>query len=116
MDWLTALKSTETLDYDEWICKFSAFIYKQSTWLQFHDLALNDTYFAECSFIPFIKLLLNCEENHMDSIVKMLEYFFEQFNKHNSNTGNELKKIYKDKRVINLILNICECIRISNNW
>lgn len=120
LDWLLILKSTETFDYDQWICAFSASIYKQCKWSQFHELALNDNYFAESSCIPFIRLLLKCEENHMDSIIKMLEYFFEQFKEqqHDSrnNLDDELKRVYKDKRVINIIINICECIRVANNW
>ncbi|XP_065364298.1 serine/threonine-protein kinase ATM isoform X2 [Calliphora vicina] len=118
LDWLSVLKSTESHDYDEWICRFIAQIYQQCNWLEFQELADKDSYFAEHSLMPFIRLLLQCtEQPHMNAIIQMLEYFFEEFiQHHNAANGGEMKKIYKDKRVINMILNICECIRINNNW
>lgn len=118
LDWLSTLKSTESYDYENWICQFTSQIYQQCNWLQFQELAAKDTQFAEHSLIPLIRLLLHSSENnHMNVMIKMLEYFFEEFlQHHNTANGNEFKKIYKDKRVINMILNICECIRVNNNW
>lgn len=116
LDWIRVLKSTESYDYDNWICQFVSQIYKQCTWLQFQELAAKDSYFAEHSLIPLIRLLLQCsEQQHKNDIVKMLEYFFDTFLRNGENQG-ELKRVYKDKRVINMILNVCECIRINNNW
>ncbi|XP_037818798.1 serine/threonine-protein kinase ATM isoform X1 [Lucilia sericata] len=118
LDWLSTLKTTESYDYEQWICKFISQIYQQCNWLQFQELAAKDTYFAEHSLIPFIRLLLQCSEQpHMNTILNMLEYFFEEFLQHHTATNvSELKKVFKDKRVINMILNICECIRVNNNW
>lgn len=118
LDWLSVLKSTESHDYDQWICRFIAQMYQQCKWLEFQELADKDSYFAEHSLIPFIRLLLQCSEQpHMNAVIQMLEYFFEEFLQHHSAAnGGEMKKVYKNKRVINMILNICECIRINNNW
>ncbi|KAM7347211.1 serine/threonine-protein kinase tefu isoform 2-T3 [Cochliomyia hominivorax] len=118
LDWINILKSTESYDYDKWICQFMSQIYKQCHWLQFEELAAKEPQFAEHSLVSFIRLLLHSsEETHMNVIIKMLEYFFEEFlQHHNTTNNNELKKICKDKRVINMILNICECIRVNNNW
>ncbi|XP_061389717.1 serine/threonine-protein kinase ATM [Musca vetustissima] len=118
-NWCDILKACEQMDYDKFIRQFVAKIYKHCNWQQFHDLANNDLYFAENSIIPFIKLLLQCEigEEHKNAIITMLEYFFETFQEvHKSDGNGELKMIYKEKRIVNLILNICECIRVNNSW
>lgn len=120
MDWSEVLKSSEYYDYDKFMRQFVSKMYAHSNWQQFHDLAGNDLYFAEQTIIPFIRLLLQCEQGqtHMDNIVVMLEYFFETFEQQYSGENHpmERKLIYKEKRIVNLILNICECIRINNSW
>ncbi|XP_005181014.2 serine/threonine-protein kinase ATM [Musca domestica] len=119
-NWCDTLKSCEHMDYDNFIRQFVAKIYDHCCWLQFRDLSKNDLYFAEHSITPFIKLLLHCEEgeNHKTGIMTMLEYFFETFQQQHKTdfVGCENKMIYKEKRIVNLILNICECIRINNSW
>ncbi|XP_046801392.1 serine/threonine-protein kinase ATM isoform X1 [Lucilia cuprina] len=118
LDWLSIFKTAESFDYEQWICAFVSKIYQECNWLQFKELAAKDTYFAEQSLIPFIRLLLQCsEQSHMNSVLNMLEYFFEEFLQHyTATTVSEWKKVFKDKRIIIMILNICECIRINNNW
>lgn len=121
MDWSEVLKSSEYYDYDKFMLQFVSKMYGHSNWQQFHDFAGNDLYFAEQTIIPFIRLLLQCEQGqtHMDNIVVMLEYFFETFEQQYSGENHhpvERKFIYKEKRIVNLILNICECIRINNSW
>lgn len=118
LDWHFVLKSTECYDYDKWICEFTSKLYQQCSWLQFQQLAAADSHFAEQSLIPFVQLLLQCSQHpHINDILRMLEYFFDEFLLYHksANTG-EQKSIFKDKRAINMMLNICESLRVKNNW
>ncbi|XP_013106382.2 serine/threonine-protein kinase ATM [Stomoxys calcitrans] len=118
-DWLGTLKSCDAFEYEHFVCEFVSKIYAHCNWKQFYDLASSDIYFAEQSIIPFMRLLLQCDQGqaHKDNVIAMLEYFFDNFLEEEPK-GSYLgwNKIYKDKRIVKLFLNICECVRINNLW
>lgn len=113
LDWLTALKSTEYLTYEPWMCAFVAKVFTDCGWLEFGALAAKSFPFAKTCLQPFIKLLLaNNLEQHLESLCRMLDYFFEGF----ASPPSSSPKIFHNKRAIKKFLHICECIRIVNNW
>ncbi|XP_075154936.1 serine/threonine-protein kinase tefu [Haematobia irritans] len=118
-DWCAILQLCQSYNYENFVCEFVSKIYSHCNWSQFHDLAINDIYFAEHSIIPFIRLLLQCEQRqiHKDNILAMLKLFFNTIPDQNlTDTNTEIKSIYKEKRIVKLFLDICECIRINNSW
>ncbi|KAH8295345.1 hypothetical protein KR018_010145 [Drosophila ironensis] len=111
IDWLAALKATQKLRYESWICAFVSLAFKDCAWLGFDTLAAKSFSFAKICLQPFIKLLLFNGRQHLDSLCKMLDYFFENFLQ-----SERTQEIFHNKRAIKRFLDICECIRNCNNW
>ncbi|BFF89361.1 serine/threonine-protein kinase ATM [Drosophila madeirensis] len=115
IDWLNALKSSQGLDYEQWMCAFVSQIFKACSWQGFDALAATSLPFAETCLQPFIKLLLVTErQQHLLNLCQMLDYFFEGFA--SSKTAPNTQDIFHNKRAIKKCLHICECIRIVHNW
>ncbi|XP_017057473.2 LOW QUALITY PROTEIN: serine/threonine-protein kinase ATM [Drosophila ficusphila] len=113
IDWLTALKTTESLDYEPWMCAFVSKVFNECGWQGFDDLAAKSFAFAKTCLQPFIKVLLENDQHHMESLCQMLDYFFESFASSGSSNSQD---IFHNKRAIKKCLHICESIRIFNNW
>ncbi|XP_023036036.1 serine/threonine-protein kinase ATM [Drosophila willistoni] len=111
IDWLAALEATKHLSYESWICAFMSRVFKECGWQGFDNLAAESYSFAEICLQPFVKLLLDNKEQHLDSLCQMLDHFFQSFVSQQSN-----HVIFQEKRAIKKLLNICECIRTTNNW
>ncbi|XP_020814150.1 serine/threonine-protein kinase ATM [Drosophila serrata] len=115
IDWLAALKATQDLSYEPWMCAFVSNVFTDCGWLEFGALAAKSLPFAKTCLQPFIKLLLaNNQEQHLESLCPMLDYFFERFV--GSRSESSTPKIFHNKRAIKRFLHICECIRVVNNW
>ncbi|XP_026850238.1 serine/threonine-protein kinase ATM [Drosophila persimilis] len=115
IDWLNALKSSQDLDYEPWMCAFVSQVFRACGWQGFDALAASSFPFAETCLQPFIKLLLaNKQQQHLESLCQMLDYFFEGFA--SSTAAAQTQNIFHNKRAIKKCLHICECIRIVNNW
>lgn len=55
----------------------------------------------------------------MNSIMLMLQHYFKELSTVLDTEGSQhinVQEIYKDKRIIKIFLNICECIRANNEW
>ncbi|XP_052835760.1 LOW QUALITY PROTEIN: serine/threonine-protein kinase ATM [Drosophila gunungcola] len=113
IDWLTAFKATQNLDYEPWMCLFVSKVFEMCGWKGFDDLAARSFAFAKTCLQPFIKLLLENHPHHLESLCQMLDYFFEGFACPKSPNSHG---IFHNKRAIKRFLHICECIRIFNNW
>uniref|UniRef100_A0A1B0BG36 Serine/threonine-protein kinase ATM n=1 Tax=Glossina palpalis gambiensis TaxID=67801 RepID=A0A1B0BG36_9MUSC len=118
LDWLATLKRSETLGCETWMCQFVSEIFEQCEWTHFRNLATQDFYFSESILSSFVEMLIKYHSSHVDSIIVMLDYFFNEFMHYQAGNGitRLTKQIYKEKRVIIMMLRICECIRIHNNW
>ncbi|KAH8280952.1 hypothetical protein KR054_005673 [Drosophila jambulina] len=115
IDWLAALKATQDLSYGDWMCAFVSNFFTDCGWLEFGALAAKSLPFAKTCLQPFIKLLLATnQEQHLDSLCTMLDYFFERFVGSEPTSSNP--QIFHNKRAIKRFLHICECIRVVNNW
>ncbi|XP_067638113.1 serine/threonine-protein kinase ATM isoform X4 [Eurosta solidaginis] len=117
LDWLFILRSTETLAWNKWICAFVSQIFNKCGWMMLSDLAKEDEIFANEILLPFIMFLMSNKELHMANLVSMLEYYFKELYlvlEKSSNNQLCTRWIYKDKRIIRIFLNICECVRINN--
>ncbi|KAH8244044.1 hypothetical protein KR032_012478 [Drosophila birchii] len=115
IDWLAALKATEDLSYEPWLCAFVSYVFTNCGWLEFGALAAKSLPFAKTCLQPFIKLLLaSNQEQHLASLCRMLDYFFERFA--GSKSTSSTPQIFQNKRAIKKFLHICECIRVGNNW
>ncbi|XP_012162970.1 serine/threonine-protein kinase ATM isoform X2 [Ceratitis capitata] len=117
IDWLEILNSTGALEWSKWICAFSSKAFESCGWISFSNLALRDTYFANEIILPFITLLMSNKERHMNSIMLMLQHYFKELSTVLDTEGSQhinVQEIYKDKRIIKIFLNICECIRANN--
>ncbi|XP_022209922.2 serine/threonine-protein kinase ATM [Drosophila obscura] len=113
--WLNALKSSQGLDYEQWMCAFVSQVFRACGWKAFEALAATSFPFAETCLQPFIKLLLATEQQpHLESLCQMLDHFFEGFASSKAAPNNH--DIFHNKRAIKKCLHICECIRIVNNW
>uniref|UniRef100_A0A6P4EBP2 Serine/threonine-protein kinase ATM n=1 Tax=Drosophila rhopaloa TaxID=1041015 RepID=A0A6P4EBP2_DRORH len=113
ISWLAAFQATQNLDYEPWMCAFVSRVFKECGWQGFDDLAASSFAFAKTCLQPFIKLLLENNQHHLESLCQMLDYFFEGFVSSKSPNSNA---IFHNKRAIKRFLHICECIRIFNNW
>uniref|UniRef100_A0A1A9WKS3 Serine/threonine-protein kinase ATM n=1 Tax=Glossina brevipalpis TaxID=37001 RepID=A0A1A9WKS3_9MUSC len=122
LDWLATLKRSETLGCEKWMCEFVSDIFEQCEWTHFRNLAKQDFYFSENILQYFIEMLIKCRTSHVDDIILMLDHFFDEFMNYQNGNGmvaesiSITKQIYKEKRVINMMLQICECVRIHNSW
>ncbi|KAH8264195.1 hypothetical protein KR038_004388 [Drosophila bunnanda] len=115
IDWLAALKATQDLSYEAWMCAFVSNVFTECGWLEFSALAAKSLPFAKTCLQPFIKLLLaNNREQHLETLCPMLDYFFERFV--GSKAACSTPQIFHNKRAIKRFLHICECIRVVNNW
>ncbi|XP_016998813.2 serine/threonine-protein kinase ATM isoform X1 [Drosophila takahashii] len=113
IDWLSILKATQSLNYESWMCAFVSKVFQACGWTGFDDLAAKSFAFAKTCLQPFIKLLLENKQQHLESLCQMLDYFFERFSSSQSQNSQE---IFCNKRAIKRFLHICECIRIVNEW
>ncbi|KAH8268288.1 hypothetical protein KR026_004200 [Drosophila bipectinata] len=113
IDWLKVLKATQKLEYESWLCAFVSLAFKECGWVGFDALAEKSFAFAKICLQPFIKLLLSNNQEHLQSLCQMLDYFFEHFV--NSELSGSVE-IFQNKRAIKRFLYICECIRNFNNW
>lgn len=103
------------------MCQFVSEIFEQCEWTHFRNLAAQDFYFSQSILTSFVEMLIKCNSSHVDNIVVMLDYFFNEFVHYQVSNGmaglfQATKQIYKEKRVVTMMLRICECIRIHNNW
>uniref|UniRef100_A0A0K8UL82 Serine/threonine-protein kinase ATM n=1 Tax=Bactrocera latifrons TaxID=174628 RepID=A0A0K8UL82_BACLA len=116
-DWLCILNSTETLEYETWICVFVSKVLKSCGWTALCNLASKDMYVANEILLPFITLLMSNKGRHIDSIMSMLAHYFKTLNMVLGKIETDqigAQEIYKDKRIIQIFLKICECIRLNN--
>ncbi|XP_017035887.1 serine/threonine-protein kinase ATM [Drosophila kikkawai] len=115
IDWLACLKATQDLTYEPWMCAFVSNVFTNCGWLEFSALAAKSLPFAKTCLQPFIKLLLGSnQKQHLESLCRMLDYFFECFV--SSKSRSSMPQIFYNKRAIKRFLHICECIRVVNNW
>ncbi|XP_041674601.1 serine/threonine-protein kinase ATM [Drosophila eugracilis] len=112
IDWLSTLKATQSLNYESWMCAFLSKVFQLCGWQGFDDLAAKSFAFAKTCLQPFIRLLLENHEHHVESLCQMLDYFFKGF----ASSMSVSQDIYHNKRAIKRFLHICESIRIVNNW
>ncbi|XP_014097138.2 serine/threonine-protein kinase ATM [Bactrocera oleae] len=117
VDWLCILNSTETLEWDTWICVFVSKVLKSCGWTALCNLVSRDIYLANEILLPFITLLMSNKGRHIDSIMSMLAHYFQTLNmvlRKGETHQIGTHEIYKDKRIIKVFLKICECIRLHN--
>ncbi|XP_036340144.1 serine/threonine-protein kinase ATM isoform X1 [Rhagoletis pomonella] len=118
IDWLSIVNSTELLVWNEWICRFVSKAFDFCGWKALRVLASQDIYFANEILLPFITLLMSHKEHHLNSLMLMLEHYFKELHlvldKSVRRDQMNIQDIYRDKRIIKIFLNICECIRLHN--
>lgn len=118
MDWLDLLVATQPCsDYKSWIQLFSTSLWKKCGWKHLHKLSNTTLIFSETLLIPFIELLLKIsKETFLPGLLKMLDDYFKRFAQEISSTQTITSTIYTEKRIVNTMLQIVECIRIHNTW
>lgn len=116
-NWLELLKSTEySIDYESWIKLFTSSLWKKCGWIHLYKLAEHNLVFSETLLIPFIELLLAIDKKcYLPGLLNMLDYYFERFILEFSSNA-AIFTIYQEKRIIKIMLQIVECVRIQNNW
>ncbi|XP_055910182.1 serine/threonine-protein kinase ATM [Eupeodes corollae] len=116
-NFIDILKKHEDLSYEQFSKAFSSNVFEKCQWDSIAKLCKNSVSFSESAILPFFNLLLANRESHFENILALLEYFFSQtFEFIQNEEWKKSQNVYSDKRVIKYFLNICECIRIHNNW
>ncbi|XP_055385621.1 serine/threonine-protein kinase ATM [Condylostylus longicornis] len=102
-------------NYENFLRYLTSKIFKKLKWPEFEAVATDCYEFDNLIILPLFKFLLKNNETFKNSIIEMLEHFYQEAC-HVIANQDDVKKNYLNKRTIKLMLDITELYRIQNNF